>query len=165
MVLETTSGVIMGQGKIALTVGSLSFSAEGDEEWLSKQLLKFVEAVPTLRKAAGERAEQGDGGGDDTGAGDAAATGAAGTLLSRIKAYKAETNHTKRFLATAYWLKSRGENDLSTAKVTKALSDAHQRKLSNPAQCLNSNVSKGYCEKQGSGFYITAEGLTALGAQ
>jgi hypothetical protein len=50
-----------------------------------------------------------------------------------------------------------------TSAVSKALSDNHQKRLGNAAECLNQNISKGFCEKQGGGFYITPEGLKDLG--
>ena len=69
----------------------------------------------------------------------------------------------RRFLTTADWLRQRGETDLTTKKVSKALSDNRQKKLTNPSGCLNQNVAKGHCEKSDGGFYITPEGLKDLG--
>ena len=86
-----------------------------------------------------------------------------GSLASHIKAKKAEGNQNRRFLATAHWLSSRGDGPLTTSAVTKALSDHNQKRLSNPADCLNQNVRKGLCEKRkGGSFFITPEGLEAL---
>jgi hypothetical protein len=63
----------------------------------------------------------------------------------------------------ASWLSSRGDDPLAATAVSKALSDHHQKKLANPADCLNRNVSKGHCEKRKDGsFFITPEGLEAL---
>jgi hypothetical protein len=42
------------------------------------------------------------------------------------------------------------------------LVDNQQKRLANPADCLNKNVSKGFCEKNDGGFYITPEGLKKL---
>ncbi len=52
-------------------------------------------------------------------------------------------------MATADWLRLKGETNLKTALVGKALSDNHQKKLGNPADCLNKSVAKGHCEKKG----------------
>jgi len=68
----------------------------------------------------------------------------------------------KRFLATADWIRLRGESELTTSKVSKALLDNHQKRLGNPADCLNQNVRKGHCEKKGDGFFITPEGFKEL---
>ena len=87
--------------------------------------------------------------------------GAAGTLAAFLKKSNAD-NQTKRFLATADWLHQKGTDPIKTSDVSKALSDNHQRKLGNPAQCRNQNVKAGYCEKKGSGFYVTDEGRATL---
>ena len=83
------------------------------------------------------------------------------TFLNKV--HGGTGNQTKRFLATAAWLRSRGTTNLATGEVTKALRLNHQGKLTNPSQCLAENVSKGYAEKDGKGFYITPEGLKSLG--
>jgi hypothetical protein len=112
----------------------------------------------------GAAAPAGRGGASDGGVGAKRAVGANVSLAAYIKAKKAEQNQTMRFLATASWLSGRSSNQLTTKAVAKALSDYHQKRLSNPADCLNKNVSKGLCEKRGDGsFFITPEGLQALG--
>ncbi len=85
------------------------------------------------------------------------------SLAAHIRSKGKETNQVHRFLVTADWLRRRGSGVLSTASVSKALSDNHQSKLTNPAECLNKNVSKGFCEKNKDGFFITPEGLKELG--
>jgi hypothetical protein len=86
-----------------------------------------------------------------------------GSLASHIKTKKADKNQVLRFLATAQWLTSREDAPLTTSGVAKALSDHNQKRLANPADCLNKNVGKGLCEKRKDGsFFITPEGLEAL---
>jgi hypothetical protein len=84
------------------------------------------------------------------------------SLASYIKEKGGESNQVDRFLITADWLRRRGNSKLTTAAVSKALTDNHQKRLANPADCLNKNVSKGFCEKSDGGFYITPEGLKKL---
>jgi hypothetical protein len=60
-------------------------------------------------------------------------------------------------------LRRRGAQKLTSALISKALTDNHQKRLANTADCLNKNVSKGFCEKANGGFYITPEGLKKLG--
>jgi hypothetical protein len=101
--------------------------------------------------------------GNDAPAGDEARPAVRGSLASHIKAKKAEKNQVLRFLATARWVSSRDDAPLTSTAVAKALADHNQRKLSNPADCLNKNVAKGFCEKRKDGsFFITPEGLEAL---
>lgn len=147
-------------GKIDVTVGAVSFSGEGEPEWLSQELDKVLKAATDLPKVqpSGFNPEQ-----TSSILSAPSSGGSVGALVSHIKSYGGESNQTKRFLATADWLRLRGESQLATAKVSKALSDNHQKRLGNPADCLNLNVKKGFCEKQGDGFFITPDGLKDLG--
>lgn len=148
----------MGESKIELTVGSFSFSGSGEAEWLAGQLEKILEAVPRLIAYQPAAAAE-----PDNTLTVSPGAGATQTLATYIKAKGGETSQVIRFLATADWLRLRGSTSLTTAAVTKALSDNQQKRLGNAADCLNKNVSKGYCEKKGDGFFITPEGLKSLG--
>lgn len=87
------------------------------------------------------------------------------SLATYIREKGADGNQTQRFLVTADWLRRRGQQ-LSSGSVAKALTDNHQSRVSNPADCLNKNVAKGLCEKlKDGGFFITPEGLKELGSQ
>ncbi|MFZ5739371.1 MAG: hypothetical protein ACOY6K_21085 [Pseudomonadota bacterium] len=89
---------------------------------------------------------------------------AQGSLATYIRAKGGDQSQIQRFLATAHWLESRGHEPLTASAVSKALSDHHQKRLANPADCLNKNVRKGLCEKskKDGSFFITPEGLAAL---
>ncbi len=144
-------------GKIEIKVGTISFSAEGEQSWLAEQLEKVLEAAKSAGAIQGAVEEK-------------SVIQNAGTkaefttsLGAFIKAKGGDRNQVKRFLATAGWLARRGTDTLATASVTSALSQHRQASLTNPAHCLNQNVSKGHCEKKGSGFFITPEGWSALG--
>jgi hypothetical protein len=147
-------------GKIEIKIGNLSFAAEGDQEWLSEQLSKVMDAAsPAI--IGSER-------NDSLASGKAAAAppsvpGAVGSLATYLKATGGESKQVQRFLATAGWLFRRGTTNLTTALVATALAEHHQKRLGNPADCLNQNVTKGYCEKQKDSFFITPEGWGALG--
>jgi hypothetical protein len=85
------------------------------------------------------------------------------SLAALIKAKKGDKNGNTRFLATAFWLSGRSEEPLTAKAVATALSVNNQKKLTNPSDCLNQNVRKGFCEKRPDGsFFITPEGLEAL---
>jgi|ERR1051325_895466 hypothetical protein len=157
----------MAEAKIEMRVGEVSFSGEGAPEWLSEQLDKVIAAIPDLVKVAPKPTSRSAAGAASTppngvGATDVALTD---TLASYIKKQKGDTVQTRRFLVTADWLRLRQAGPLSTTAVAKALSDNHQKRLSNPSECLNQNVGQGYCEKNSDGktFYITPEGLATLG--
>jgi hypothetical protein len=151
-------------GKVEFKIGSVCFSAEGDQEWVAQQLNTVIEAASkapgALDGAAGEPAapvRQ-----DHIGKTNAPETNSI-SLASYLKTKGADSNQTKRFLATAAWLRGRGQQEITSSDVSKALKDNHQNRLGNAADCLNKNVSKGFCEKSGKSFFITPEGLTELG--
>ncbi len=145
----------MGEAKIELALGAVSFSGEGDQEWLGQQLDKILKAAPELARIAPAVQARS--------APPAAVQGKfTETLASYLKRQGGEDNQVKRFLAAADWLRLHGMTKPTTAAVTKALKENQQKRLGNPADCLNQNVSKGYCEKAGGGFFITPDGLKAL---
>lgn len=150
----------MANGKIELKLGSFSFTGEGEEAWLSKQIDKVLEKLNQLHKVAVIPAVPlSEGGGQNN---DQPNEMKNVTLANYLKTKGATSNQTKKFLATAAWLQLRGTNRLSTSDVTKALSSNNQGKLKNPSDCLNKNVKKGHCEKDGNQFYVTDEGLSSL---
>lgn len=97
------------------------------------------------------------------GAGHPAPVRVGGSLASFIKTKKGDKNQNNRFLATAQWLSGRSEAALTAKAIAAALSEHNQKRLANPADALNQNVRKGYCEKRKDGsFFITPEGLEVL---
>jgi len=152
----------MGESKIEFSIGDLSFAGEGEEKWLAMQLDKIIKAAPDLAKIEPPAAKSPEGSGNGS-AGDGSGGEFTTSLANHIKEKGGETSQVKRFLATADWLRRRGNSNLTTGDISKALSSNHQKRLSNPADNLNQNVSKGHCEKKGKGFFITPEGKQALG--
>lgn len=153
----------MSSSKIGFAFGSLSFSGEGEETWLAAQLDKVIDAAPKLSQL---RPPAPHDSGANARKGPDAAVGESFTdsLASYIKEKGGDSNQVKRFLATADWLRRRGSEQLASAMVTKALSDNQQKRLSNPADCLNQNVGKGFCEKGSDRtFFITPSGMEELG--
>jgi len=144
--------------KIEVSLGSLTFSGEGEQSWLAEQLDKVLKAAPELARTqtAAEVSVPGGGSSPEGGA-------FTSSLASYIKEKGGESNQVDRFLISADWLRRRGVAKLGAAVISKALLDNHQKRLANPADCLNKNVSKGFCEKTGKDFFITPEGLKKLG--
>lgn len=149
----------MAQAKIDIRIGTIHFTGEGDEKWLSAQLDKLLERAGEL--ASLSSSGNGDENGADVGDSSAPTSSTAkiplGTFLKGVG-----SSQTKRFLATAVWLAGRGNKKPTTRDISKALSDNHQPKLTNPSQSLNDNVKQGYCEKDGRNFYVTPEGFDSL---
>ena|ERR1700720_3628543 len=153
----------MTNGKIEVNVGGLAFSAEGEQAWLAEQLDKILKAAPDVvaAQSTNEKADSKHPVHDTT----KSAGTFTDTLASYIKANKGDDNQVQRFLVTADWLRRRGEKTLTTRAVSSALKAHHQKKLSNPADSLNQNVGKRYCEKADGGFFITPDGLKVLGQE
>lgn len=142
--------------KVAITGPGHSFEKEIDEVTATK-LITFA-VTGNVNTGGSDKSLNGN---DVSAGGDRQVI--RGSLASQIKAKRADKNQVLRFLATAQWLASRDEAPLTTTAVAKALSDHNQKRLSNPADCLNKNVGKGFCEKRKDGsFFITPEGLEAL---
>jgi hypothetical protein len=144
--------------------GNVSFAGEGDQTWLSEQLKIVLDAASSIPVARAQTVD-GDVLSEDTEAAGARESGNE-TLATYLRAQGAGKNQTVRFLATAGWLFRRGQKNLPTRLITKALSDNHQGGVTNPSQRLNQNVAKGFCEKTSGGrFFITPEDWQALGDQ
>ena len=152
---KQVDGVLVGE--LNIRIGKLEFSGKGQQAWLAEQLKIIVAAIPNIP------ASDVDGDADKAAIGSAAAPKFMASLASHIKAKNAVGNQTQRFLVAADWLRLRGMETVTTTAVAKALTDNHQSRLGNPADCLNKNVAKGLCEKVKGGFYITPEGLRELG--
>ena len=152
--------------KVVVNGPGHSFERNIDEA-LASQIISLVMtggAVASLGvNAASNSAAAASPSGPNFGAqGSARSTQVRGSLASYIRDKQADKNQTRRFLVTASWLSGRSSEPLTTTAVAKALLDNHQKRLGNPADCLNKNVSRGFCEKTKDGFFITPEGLEAL---
>jgi hypothetical protein len=141
-----------------------NFEREIDEA-IASQIISLAMTGKMISHAAGASQPSA---GASSGAGSIAAANGTpqkvgGSLASHIKAKKGDKNQNNRFLATAQWLSGRSEDPLTAKSIAASLSDHNQKRLANPADALNQNVRKGYCEKRKDGsFFITPEGLEAL---
>jgi hypothetical protein len=154
----------MNNSKIQVKVGIVEFSGEGDQEWLALQLDKIISKVPELLRLELESPTIKD---ETTEVGKlknppATVTSKPMNLSSWLKEKNATINLVKKFLATAAFLQVGGKSRLSTAEIVTALKNSNQSKLANPADNLNANVKKGFCEKDGNEFFVTVEGLEEL---
>ena len=142
--------------KIRIKVGAVEVEYEGPEAFLNKKLPELISQLQSLATQVPESVPASESEQHE-------ASSNVGTLASFLKSCKVGNNATRKFLATAEWLHRRGTKRLATGDVKKALSDAHQSVPKNVSQCLNTNVSSGYCEKDGKNFYVTDEGRGSLG--
>ena len=85
------------------------------------------------------------------------------SLPSYLKLKNADNNETRRMLAAAGWLHIRGAKELTRSLVVDTLRETQQSKFSNPSKFVSENVSKGFCERTKTGFFVTPEGWQQLG--
>lgn len=152
----------MTETRIKISIGSISFEAEGDQKWVGEQLDKLYVKAKELAAIGPAPSVPSVEGGDGHHPMKPDADIAGKTLATFLKEKNATSKQVLKFLATAVWLESKGKNRMTTADVTKALRDSNQSKLNNPADCLGQNVKKGYCEKEGNQFFVTSEGKESL---
>jgi len=151
----------MSESKIEIQIGQITFSGEGDQKWLAEQLDKILAQAEKLIQLAPESNDTGDMNAGRRPMGKDSSI-AEKTLPAFLQEKDATSSQIKKFLATAVWLEAKGQNRVQTGEVTRALKDANQKRLSNPADCLNKNVRKGYCEKNGKQFFVTDGGRNSL---
>jgi hypothetical protein len=153
----------MGEARIEFTIGAVSFVGEGEKDWVAAQLDKILEKAPDLVRLAPRR--------QPTKIADQAQQHkpmqanseiAQKTLPAFLKEKGATKNQIKKFLATAVLLEAKGQSRVSTRDVTSALKASNQSRLANSSDCLNKNVTKGYCEKDGKQFFVTQDGKDSL---
>ncbi|ARB44675.1 hypothetical protein [Alloalcanivorax xenomutans] len=150
------------EAKVQIKIGQIEFAGEGAEAWVSKQLDKVIENAEKLVALAPKESpsrSEGERGGKPMGEDSNIASK---SLAIFLKEKNATSDQTKKFLATAVWLESKGNNRMKTGDVTKALKDSNQTRLGNASQCLSNNLKHGYCERDGSGFFVTTEGKDSL---
>lgn len=152
----------MADAKIGITIGTITFHAEGEQKWVSDQLDKLLENAKTLATIV-PPSKKSDAAGSHIPI-EADPDIASKPLATYLKEKSATKSQVQKFLATAVWFESKGNARVSTSDVTKALKDSNQTRIGNPADCLNKNVKKGFCEKDGDKFFVTTEGKESLGA-
>lgn len=151
----------MSNAKIDIKIGQIQFSGEGEQDWVAKQLDKIIaQAEKLIQLAPPENEQDGEEDGQKPMGKDSAI--AKKTLPVFLGERNATKNQVKKFLATAVWLEAKGKGKLTTRDISKALNDSRQSRLGNPADCLNQNVSKGHCEKNGKEFFVTDDGKKSL---
>ena len=154
----------MATARIEFTLGSITFSGEGEETWLSTQLDKIIEKAPDLIKIAPaiQDTSQTEAVIVEKGSIPSDAAIASQTLPNFLKSKSVTKSALQKFLAAAIWLHAKGQSRISTGAVTKALKDSNQSRLGNPSDCLNKNVGKGLIEKDGRQFFVTDEGKASI---
>jgi hypothetical protein len=80
----------MAEGKLSVTIGTLSFSGEGEQVWVTEQLENFFERLPNLTPERAQQATPPNGKDNSDGQIDAAAAGYRGKLQGTVAALAAK---------------------------------------------------------------------------
>jgi hypothetical protein len=174
----------MADSKIEFSYDNLRFSCEGDKEWVETQLNKMLSRIPALNrhyKGTGDKksgpilsveADEIAIGKDVKGKrGRKPKVVTESTkkqepngspLYEFLKDKKADKNQVRKFLATAVYLNSQGEEKFSSPIISKVLKNAGIEKLVNASDCLNKNEKKGFCIKDNKEFILTDLGIQAV---
>jgi len=180
----------MAESKIDFSFDNLHFSCEGDKDWVETQLNQVLNRIPGLNKpepavksdkvkpspdkvisadvligeeAVAEVKEKGKRGRKPKVVAEPLVEEPSGDpLFEFLKEKNADKNQVKKFLATAVYLHSQGEEKFSTPMVSKLLKASHIEKLINASDCLNKNEKKGFCIKDEKEFVLTEAGIRAI---
>lgn len=154
----------MANARIEFKIGNIEFVGEGEQDWVTEQLDKVLKRIPELAsesiktapKAVSQPAITTRNTQNNTQNNEQLAKENLSTFLRKRDAIDKQR---RRFLGTAVWLQLRGQQLIKTKEVTDALRAARQVKITNPSHQLNQNISQGYCQKEGQGFYVTPQGV------
>ena len=182
----------MSEAKIDFSFDNLHFSCEGDKNWVESQLnqvlnriaglngakivtkpgkvnssisqsatdeISVVNAPEVEEKAKGKRGRKPK---VVLAAEPVAEEPNGDPLFEFLKEKNADKNQVKKFLATAVYLHSQGEEKFSTPRISKYLKASRIEKLLNASDCLNKNEKKGFCIKDDKEFILTEAGIRAI---
>lgn len=152
----------MSEASVEIRIGEITFSGQGESAWLAEQLDKILDRAADLLTVAPQQPTNGAATKEERHQPMATDEAIAKKTLPGFLKEKNAKSQVDKFLVTAVWLEAKGQNRMTTADVSKALKDSNQSRLSNPSDCLNQNVGKGYCEKDGRQFFVTQDGKDSL---
>jgi len=172
----------MADSKIEFSYDNLRFVCEGDKEWVETQLNKVLNRISGLNKPSRAvktetsekvqtvsprprllKASKGKRGRKPKAAAESIRQEPSGDpLYEFLKDKMADKNQVKKFLATAVYLHSQGEEKFSSPLISKTLKNARIEKLINASDCLNKNEKKGFCIKDKKEFILTDLGIQSI---
>jgi hypothetical protein len=157
----------MADSKIEFSYDNLRFVCEGDKEWVEAQLNKVLDRIPGLNKAVRPVKTETDNVRITEASKEKTLTKVKGVrgrkpkvvaeslkqepsdnpLYEFLKDKKADKNQVRKFLATAVYLHSQGEEKFSSPQISKTIKNAGLEKLINASDCLNKNENRAQSEK------------------
>jgi hypothetical protein len=173
----------MSESKIEFSYDNLHFACEGDKDWVETQLNQVLNRIPGLNKSAPtvqtepvevikiaeapmqptlNIVKKTRGRKPKVVVEPVLQEPAGDPLFEFLKEKRADKNQVKKFLATAVYLHSQGEEKFSTPHISKTLKNAGIEKLLNASDCLNKNEKKGFCIKEDKEFVLTDLGIRSI---
>lgn len=162
----------MANGRLEFKIGNIEFIGEGEQTWVTEQMEKMLERIPELTKhsdvlkvpattAPTVSPNKSTAINTSYSQPQSAAPQRAipENLATFLRKKDCVDKQRRKFLGTAVWLQLNGQSIIKTKEVTDALKNARQIKITNPSHQLNQNISQGFCQKEGNGFYVTPEGV------
>ncbi|AOW20633.1 hypothetical protein [Urechidicola croceus] len=159
----------MANGRIEFKIGNLEFVGEGEQNWVTEQLDKMLERIPELvnesKKSTTKQTStpiivsNQTNPTTDLFSAPQPERAIPENLSTFLRKKDAIDKQRRKFLGTAVWLQLNGQQMIKTKNVTDALRSARQVKITNPSHQLNQNISQGFCQKEGNGFYVTPQGV------
>jgi len=159
----------MANARVKIKIGSIEFTSEGEQEWVTEQLDKILEKAQGLEKNIKKVSLEPTGivtenpitttRPADLFSSQKTTRAIPENLSTFLRKKDAIDKQRRKFLGTAVWLQLNGQQMIKTKDVTDALRAARQVKITNPSHQLNQNIAQGYCQKEGRGFYVTPQGV------
>jgi hypothetical protein len=149
----------MANARIEFKIGNIEFVGEGEQDWVTEQLDKVLTRIPELATESKKVTQKVATPTSSLKTPQVTEHSATENLSTFLRKRDAIDKQRRRFLGTAVWLQLRGQQMIKTKEVTDALRAARQVKITNPSHQLNQNISQGFCQKEGQGFYVTPQGV------
>ena len=162
----------MANGRLEFKIGKIEFVGEGEQDWVTEQLEKMLERIPGLTKQnnaislnteSAKSVNPLESGQTTTNYTPSQPTTSPKAISENLSTFLRKKDcvdkQRRKFLGAAVWLQLKGKSIIKTKEVTDELKIARQIKITNPSHQLNQNISQGFCQKEGNGFYVTPEGV------
>ena len=147
---------------IKISCGGFELEYSGDEEFAKESLCKLVAEIKNII-LAGEESQNSNAIQESESNGEMKLPAFVEKLEKRSER---NTRGYRKFLITAAWLHLNGKKRLQTSDVAAALLENNFNSLSNPSDCLTTNIDYGHCERiEGNKFIVTRNGFQDLGIQ
>ncbi len=154
------------ESQIEYRVGSISFACKGEAAWVVDQGRGFLKDLPKLIELGAATSAEDTDKKDRLDRSDSkkqSGSGQSVTLAKYLTDRNANDQPAKRFLATSQWLHDKGKDRVAMRDVTTAITQAKQKKFSNPSTFLSTNIRNGHIEGDAKDFFVTHEGRAELG--